>query len=71
MGHIWGSPYVVDGRVYIGNEDGILWAFKVSKKKKLLAQTEMSAPIYATPVAANGTLYVATQNQLYAVGPTK
>jgi len=67
-GHMWGSPYAVDGRVYIGNEDGALYVFKASKKKKLLAEIQLSAPMYTTPVAANGTLYIATQNHLYAVG---
>lgn len=66
--HMWGSPFVVDGRVYIGNEDGILSVFKVSKRKKLLAEVPLSAPMYTTPVVANKTLYIATQNHLYAVG---
>ena len=59
---------MVDGRVYIGNEDGILSVFKVSKRKKLLAEVPLSAPMYTTPVVANKTLYIATQNHLYAVG---
>jgi outer membrane protein assembly factor BamB len=69
--HIWGSPFVVDGRVLIGNEDGILSVFKVSRKKKELASVQFSSAIYATPVAANKTLYLATQNQLYAIGASK
>ena len=69
--HIWGSPFVVDGRVYIGNEDGILAVFEASKTKKELASIQFTAPVYSTPVAANKTLYVATQNHLYAVGESK
>ena len=66
--HIWGSPLVADGKLYIGTEDGVLYAFAAARKKKLLGQTELHAPIYSTPVAANGALYVASQTQLYAVG---
>jgi outer membrane protein assembly factor BamB len=69
--HIWGSPFVVDGRVLLGNEDGVLAMFKVSKKKKELGAIQFTAPIYATPVVANKTLYLATQNHLYAIGATK
>jgi outer membrane protein assembly factor BamB len=68
--HMWGSPFVVDGRVYIGNEDGILSVLKVSKRKKVLAEIPLTAPMYTTPIVANHTLYIATQNHLYAVGAT-
>lgn len=69
--HIWGSPLVADGRVLLGNEDGILSMFKVSKKKKELASIQLTAAIYSTPVVANKTLYLATQNHLYAIGSPK
>jgi outer membrane protein assembly factor BamB len=69
--HIWGSPLVVDKRVYIGNEDGSLLVFKASRKKQQLASVQLSAPIYSSLIVANQTLYVATQNHLYAVGPAK
>jgi outer membrane protein assembly factor BamB len=65
--HIWGSPMVVDGKVFIGNEDGDLYVFAVSKEKKLLNQVNMGAPILSTPVVANGTLFVNTQTHLYSI----
>ncbi len=65
--HIWGSPFIVDGKVYFGNEDGDLYVFESSKEKKLLNQVNMGAPILATPIVANGTLYINTQTHLYAI----
>jgi len=65
--HVWGSPYIAGNQVYLGDEDGILTVFKLSKKKKVLATHRFPAPIYSTPVLANGTLYVATQTHLYAI----
>ena len=65
--HIWGSALVADGKVYIGTEDGTLAVFAASKEKKKLAEIDMGAPVYATPVVANGVLYIQTTTHLYAI----
>ncbi len=65
--HIWGSPYVAGKHVLIGDEDGMLTILKAGKKYKPVTTIELSSPIYATPVLANGTLYIASQTHLYAV----
>ncbi len=72
-GDTWGSPYVVDGKVYIGNEAGQVLIFKTGKEKKLLQTIQMAgdAPmVRATPTVANGVLYVLTENptKMYAIG---
>ncbi len=64
--HVWGSTMVADGKVYIGDEDGDLMVFAASKEKKLLSVTNLGAPVYSTPVIANGTLYVASNTHLFA-----
>lgn len=43
------------------------WELQQGKEKKVLAAVEMGAPVYSTPVVANGVLYVATQTHLYAI----
>ena len=65
--HIWGSTLVADGKVYVGNETGTLSVLAAGKQKKVLAAIDFKEPIYSTPVAADGTLYVATQSKLYAL----
>lgn len=67
---IWGSPYVVDGKVFLGTEDGEVLVFKHGRKKKLLATNDMGNSVYTTPVAANGVLYIANRNTLYAIEGT-
>ena len=67
--HIWGSPLLADGKVYLGNEDGVLTIFAATKAKQVLGKVEFPAPLYASPVAANGVLYVNTPTHLYAFGP--
>jgi outer membrane protein assembly factor BamB len=56
----------VDGKVFLGNEDGELIILKHGKEKEELATISYPAPIYSTCVVANGTLYVMTQTHLYA-----
>jgi len=64
---LWGSPYVVDGKVMLGTEDGEVLVFEHAKKKKLIATNDMGNSVYTTPVAANGVLYVNNRNTLYAI----
>jgi outer membrane protein assembly factor BamB len=63
---LWGSTFVADGKVYVGNEDRFIFTFAAGREKKLLAENEFPSPIYSTPVAANGVLYIATSDNLYA-----
>lgn len=66
LGHIWGSTLVADGKVLIGNEDGILTILRAGPEREVLAEVEFGAPIYSSPIHANGVLYVATQEHLFA-----
>lgn len=65
--HIWGSTLVVDGKVFIGNESGELTVLAAGPEKKVLSVVQMPAPVYATPVVANGVLYIASQTHLHAI----
>jgi outer membrane protein assembly factor BamB len=65
---IWGSTLVVDGKLLLGNEDGDLLILDHGKKKPKVQMVGMGAPVYSSPVFVNGTLYVATQTHLYAIG---
>ncbi|MCB1092487.1 MAG: PQQ-binding-like beta-propeller repeat protein, partial [Verrucomicrobiae bacterium] len=69
LSHIWSSALTVDGKVFLGNEDGELIVLKAGKEKEELATIEFPSPIYSAAVVANGTLYVTTQTHLYAFGP--
>lgn len=64
----WGSPLIVDGKVYIGDEDGDIAVFKHGTEMKLLAENLMDSSVYSTPVVANGVLYISTRDTLYAIG---
>lgn len=70
--HIWGSVLVADGRVYVGIEDGFLVSAPATKEhdKKNVIEVDFGTPIYSSPIAANGVLYVATFTHLYAIATT-
>lgn len=63
---VFGSTLVADGKVYIGDDKGRVTVFALDKEKKILAVNRLDSAIYTTPVAANGTLYIATERTLYA-----
>ncbi len=64
---IWGSPYYVDGKIYLGTGDGDVQIFKHGKEKKVIGKVEMENGINSTPVVANGVLYILTMKQLVAI----
>lgn len=66
-GQVWASPLVADGKVHFATQRGEFLVFAAGKEKKLLSELKLSSAISATPVAANGVLYVTTMNRLYAV----
>jgi outer membrane protein assembly factor BamB len=66
---VWGSPLVVDGKVYLGDEDGDISILAAGREKKVIGEINMGSSVYSTPVAANGTLFIANRNQLFALGP--
>jgi outer membrane protein assembly factor BamB len=66
-GETWASPFVADGKVYVGTRRGFLHVLAAGREKRELAEVALRAPISATTVAANGVLYVATMTHLYAV----
>jgi len=68
---VWGSTLVVDGKVYLGDEDGDIVILQAGKEKKVLAEMNMGSAVYATPVPAHGALFLNNRNQLFALATAK
>jgi outer membrane protein assembly factor BamB len=64
---IWGCFLLAGDRLYVGNAEGLMTVFRAGRKKELLAQIEMDAPLYSRPAVAGDVLYLATANRLYAI----
>ena len=68
---VWGSPMVVDGKVYLGDEDGDVAILAAAREKKVIAEINMGSSVYCTPVPANGALFISNRNQLFALAEKK
>jgi outer membrane protein assembly factor BamB len=64
---IWGSPMVIDGKVYLGDEDGDVTILNAERTMKVIAENNMGSSVYSTAVPANGTLFIVNRNQLVAL----
>ena len=70
----WGSPLIVDGKVYIGDEDGDIAIFMLSSDPEVampddepVAEVNVGNAVYSSPVVANDVLYIANKSTLYAI----
>jgi len=64
---IWGSAFVADGKVYLGDEDGDVAILREGKKLEVIGEINMGASVYTTPVAKDGVLYILARNRLWAL----
>ncbi|TWT99236.1 Outer membrane protein assembly factor BamB [Botrimarina colliarenosi] len=75
----WGSPLIVDGKVYIGDEDGDVAIFNHSTDPNVamtedggemipaLGEINMGNSVYSTPIIADNVLYISNRTHLFAI----
>lgn len=75
----WGSPLIVEGKVYIGDEDGDVAIFRHSADPAVamnldgdepvpaLGEINMGNSVYSTPIIANNVLYISNRTHLFAI----
>jgi outer membrane protein assembly factor BamB len=67
MAAVWGSPFVADGKVYLGDEDGDVLVLKAGQTLQKLAEINMGNAVYTTPVAKDGVMYIVSRTKIFAV----
>jgi outer membrane protein assembly factor BamB len=67
---IWGSPMVIDGKVYLGDEDGDVTVLNADRAMKVVAESNMGSSVYSTPVPANGAIFIVNRNELFSISST-
>jgi HEAT repeat protein len=64
---IWGCLLLAGDRVYVGNVEGSMTVLRAGRRKEVLAEIEMDAPLYSRPALIGDALYLATANRLYLI----
>jgi len=79
-----GSPVLADGKLYVGTENGHVFILKPSKTGVEVLDDDAlplsvqegtggaepgPEPVVASPAVANGRVYIASMDALYAIGP--
>jgi outer membrane protein assembly factor BamB len=64
---IWGCLLLAGDRLYVGNVAGGMTVLRAGRRKELLAQIEMDAPLYSQPALVGNALYLATAHRLYLI----
>ena len=72
-----GSPVLADGKLYVGTENGKFFILRPTSAgvdvldEDLLGTAAEPEPIVASPIVADGRVYVASMEALYAIGTRK
>ena len=64
---VWGSAFVADGKVYLGDEDGDVAVLRAGKEMELIGESNMGAAVYSTPAVRDGVVYILTRNRVWAL----
>ena len=72
MSAAWGSPLIVDGKVYVGDEDGEVAIFNLTAEPhEPLAEVDMRNSVYSTPIIANNVMFISNKTHLFAISPNQ
>jgi outer membrane protein assembly factor BamB len=69
-----GSPVLADGKLYVGTENGKFFILRPSATgvevldEDLLGSPQSPEPIVASPIVADGRVYVTSMEAMYAIG---
>ncbi len=64
---VWGSALVVEGKVYLGDEDGDVVILEAGRSETVVNELNLGSSVYSSAVPANGALYIASRNKLFAI----
>lgn len=62
------SPVLADGKLYIGNEDGLTTVVKAGAKFEVLAENDLEGYTLSSPAISGGRIFLRTAQFLYAIG---
>jgi outer membrane protein assembly factor BamB len=74
----WGSPLIVEDKVYIGDDDGDVAIFRCSADPNVamkddggqlvpISEINMGNSVYSTPIISDNVLYISNRTHLFAI----
>lgn len=64
----WGSPLIVEDKVYIGDEDGDVSVFRLSPEAhEPISEINMGSSVYSTPIVSHNVLYISNKSHVFAI----
>jgi outer membrane protein assembly factor BamB len=67
-GNFTSSPVLIDGKMYIGSEEGNVYVIAAEPAFRLLAKNPVGELVRATPAVADNRLFVRGQRHLFCIG---
>jgi outer membrane protein assembly factor BamB len=65
------SPVLVEGRLYITNEEGLTTVIRSGPKFEVLAENPLNDYCLSSPALSDGQIFIRTTGHLYAIGQRK
>ncbi len=65
------SPVLVDGKLYITNEEGLTTVMKAGPKFEVLAENKLDDYTLSSPAISEGQIFLRTAGTLYCIGQRK
>jgi outer membrane protein assembly factor BamB len=65
------SPLLADGKLYVTNEAGVTTVLQAGREEKVLGTNPIGDTILASPVAADGAIFLRSDGALYCIGAKK
>lgn len=66
QGNYSSSPVLANGQIYISSQEGLVTVFQAGKEPKKIAENNLGERIATTPAIMEDTIYIRTENHLYA-----
>ncbi len=65
---MYSSPIIVEDKIYLIDNKGIMHIFNADKEFKLIAESPLGEGTVCTPAFADGKIYIKTNKNLYCIG---
>jgi outer membrane protein assembly factor BamB len=68
MGQQYSSPVLVNGLVYMPNDEGVITVIKPGPKFEAVAINQLGEKMFASPAISNGKIYLRGYQHLFCIG---